>query len=933
MQPSQKTFGILFLFVFLIIFSVFLIPPFYTGGVKSTHDNVSLYYEESHLYKTPISEVKPESSPSPILATNPSNSIEDATVSQSNFSVVSDPIHIQIQDAAGYPINQGHIVMGQESIPFKNGELILEKNQVTGNSISVYAEGYQTTKSELTLQDNNPIVFQLEYLSDYEIRVWDEKDENVPVAGAEVVLSQVRDCPRPLPERYRVWMGQIGLMIFYEMEFSKNGLIIRNVSVPKMFQEGLPNFPETQAFFPVQDDIIQSIGTCSWNQSEFVPTLSFPYIIPLPHNRSSQARMLDTLNYATGQRGSKRFLEKVVVRQDVKEDSFVLELSLDQGGSTEVQRQITNNEGRCFFKNIPPGFYFVQAHRDHQYSFVRSLLPTTGGVNLKLASKGMLGVVVDIAPLISGYNIIPPKVILEESHILLHTISEKGGLISKRAQNGFAMFSNLEFGLYHLTVTPPEGCGYAKDEREISFFSPSQQIYVPLRRTETHSIEGEIIHTETKEPIEGIRLQLLTLSYGNSVECAESVSDERGKFIFRDLPKGEYKIAQKVETSQDLLYFLSNEELSQSRIEAARPFIGRNYDEKEEDHFSPSIRIENDPVYYIQLKMISCSETHFSGRVIDRNHNPVAGAYLEVRPFKGSMRYQGKLLVPRIPINDEEGRFQFSMITKNTTNYLSHLYDGEIRARVAEVTPRQYREVDIEGNKRVTLDPNETTLNRALGSQFIQFRLGDVIQDIEIVVDDQEIYDLEGRILTEEKRPLPHLSLSTWQQGDKSLPAFYNPETGDFAVRGIEADDFALLVLDAYQPDPAFPKNQKYYQNENIHFNKKQFQKFIETSNADRKLKMEILLSEGGYITGIVVDEEKKPVPLVLVQTEPDLGKALWTFTNDQGFFYLHSLDPNREYELCLSQGQETPQKVTSNITPDTENILLSYKKTTPNVQ
>ena len=205
-----------------------------------------------------------------------------------------------------------------------------------------------------------------------------------------------------------------------------------------------------------------------------------------------------------------------------------------------VAKRITDSDGRCRFKNLPAGTYFVQAQKENRRTHFGVIHPARSGGKLYMAS----GCAVYVKVRYSSISI------LEEGGISGVAVSLKssepsqgGGLYTGRTDKvGMMHFDSIPWGRYQLTATPPHDLYLGSKTIDVTIEEPQQSVTV-LFGSNSYTISGTVLERETRKPVPGFELGL---RHVKSPRGVSTISKSDGSFEFAVYKTGEYEISPNI---------------------------------------------------------------------------------------------------------------------------------------------------------------------------------------------------------------------------------------------------------------------------------------------------------------------------------------------------------------------------------------------------
>lgn len=901
--------------------------------------NIRFYYDKplKTLSPTPPERIAFVSIPTPVSA---SPSLDSGTET-TRTSVSSKPsIRCEVRDLLGAFIQSGTITTQTQNYPFQNGYAQIPVDNIENETcvLEAHSEGYQPASQTIHKGRDDYADFQLDYFCDFSVQVISEELSKKEIQGATVYFYQKLSATRPLLKQLQPAFftqnrddnSNVSVpCTMCQIRVDDNQLRVMKASDISNTEQQLANLgshgfhfetssSDIAAFTPQKDDFILSVGSAAWSGNFFFTPLHRSFSLPINKTNTERMRILDTFSLSRHTRNSPGTTEHVLINRDRLVGNCYINIPTFSGREDPVKTLVTDSYGRCQFQNVYPGLYFVQAVKENGRSMIRPLYPAVGGTILKLHTRANLTVRTGLMNDVSKYDF---TVWLKDVSVLIQPTSKEnsGFYTSKTNRRGIVSFQSLPFGSYQLIAHPPKNADLAPIEQKIEITSPQQEISLFFSDWDRHTIEGEVVLLGTKEPVADISVDLLRTSFGSYNPCATTRTDQNGKFSFPDLPKGRYKVACYPDTFEEMKYYPYDESMNTDRRVNERPFIGQGANELTGDYASKDIDVFDRPIYFIQIKMIDCIQTRFVGKVTYPNQQPAKDAELTIRPFGVPYLTTKKITHPYPPITDEEGLFDFVLFTKAVPGYDSIVYQGDIRAK--------FNRRDSETNTDLIYSPNQKIVPESTGYKKLEFTLGQTINNIHIIVDPNNVFSLEGKLLTEDGLPITHAQIEMFQN-ELNVPGILLPN-GEFQFPGLEKDYVSIIIMDARHHDPNADPPTKYYVDESVFFTREQIlERFPLPQKGEEILKMEITLKRAGFLQGRVVDSQNSPAYKVFVTTSPTLQTGGHTAITDQkGNFIIQRLPLDQTYSLyTLNNDQSDSVLRYTDLPPNLDNITIQLE-------
>lgn len=802
------------------------------------------------------------------------------------------------------------------------------------------AKGYQSFSDTIDVNNRSFYDIILDYRCDYQIIVYGI-EKNVksmsdlpPQENARVLLYRSILCPRPVnkslqvlvetkfgrkPSLYNIQLSGNQFHIIDSGNLSRFDEIIEK-QTSKHLESGKYNLPST-------GDFVDQIGTCSNSQgTQFEKSFSplFWYFIPIKNTETQLVRMVDTLQISLHDyEQSDNFSRIRFSRLDGGKSEKKLYLPCFNISNEIVSEEITDENGIAYFKDLKPGLYFVQAKYDEQYSQVRPLTPSTGGTKLRLSSSSTLTV-----KTIKGGNL--SNYFVENTKISLKSINNNSPatILDNTDERGQVRIKSVPFGTYLIKAEPPSYTEMLPVENTVTINQPLQTISLFFNDWSRHSIKGRVIYHGTDDPINGIPLELFEERDKSFYPCSKTISDNNGEFIFQDIPKGIYEIRYIPNLSEKQSYYLLKE--TPSFPPDHEPFYIPLHDDT-----AIQLQIVDETVRTVQIEMIGTKETRFSGMITDTRKQPVADAEIHLYRYYNSNNNTRELEIYTDCYDslrsNEYGEFYFTIYSRDIPSMNGITYSGKITAEVKSIHPDaepvQF-DTGLSSNTSI-IDVFERITPQMKGAADFQFRLGENISSINVMLDDSHLFTVYGRLRTESDAVPYDAKIGILQNNINRILLGTYYQNGEFSIPGVEIGNFVIIVDDAYE----YNDNERInYENIRYSVNKSQAENISNYYHKhDENLKIEITLKESGYLMGRLLDLNNNPLSNIVIQTDPDLGKSKYSYTDNNGRFKISNLSKTETYSLYANvRGNNVDKKIIllmSDLQPNLDNIILQVKR------
>ena len=451
------------------------------------------------------------------------------------------------------------------------------------------------------------------------------------------------------------------------------------------------------------------------------------------------------------------------------------------------------------------------------------------------------------------------------------------------------MFEDIPWGDYTLTASPPNETPLSVS---VSVEEPYQILTVAFPGETGFEFSGKVVRGDTNQPVEGIPIQLTyNTNLDETIRSGQphgvELSKEDGSFHFTNVQPGRYMI--QVLTRLYYKGFLPKHAF----------FIPENPFMKD---FGINVVIDKNVADYI-LQVFPGVETHIQGTVVNNNGTPVSGVSLKLKNFPSNAAYDMEIpLVQGAAKSDDSGNFDISFITSANDNvYKAHLDAAQIKDDGVKKNFDSISEVGGMGTIGMmgAGSGNQLGFVQAQGSLPLEFKVGETISDIRIVLKDIDPYIIEGKISTEDGGWPKQVMLYVNSQNTSTIAKI--DEEGNYHAELPTPGTYYLQVGVTQMAEivKGFgAKSRKEYCDEYLK---------VELNEENHSVHKDITLEKGYYLYGRVIDKDQNPIPNLFVTAKAmSEGKQVSSgsafSTNEQGYFTITGLRRNYEHNLVVKK-------------------------------
>ncbi|MFH1744360.1 MAG: M56 family metallopeptidase, partial [bacterium] len=823
-------------------------------------------------------------------------------------AAAENPSKTRIVDALGDPIPGGHIEIDGKQYKFENGDLDLPALVKGKHTFVAQADGYESLTREVEFPLSEGLVLTMEYTCSLEFVVRSNDEDSKPIRGAEVIVWRGPEVQRPVSSEVQVQayhnQPEAGPMV---LKPDENG--IRVVSDGAV---SLRTYRETNGGFmpPKTGDLIVGLSGTMCRIGDRPRHEQMYYRMPIEKPLSKRLRVWDAFT-AYALLGSSLKGDDTMEFERGTERFWWSILRMNPTGFDEVAATSkTNREGKCQFDNLPAGTYFAQARKGELRSTISAVHPARKGEELRLKRPNATVVIQAKLHGLTGWEI---SAVPRANIQLKHVGTRGGGLFTAKAdQFGRAEFEQVPWGQYLLTVSPTEESSLDPKTMEVSVLEPRVDFTVEFEVENAHMISGKVVRADTKEPVEGFPLELFRQTRPFGV-YGRKTSDSVGRFEFSNALPGEYILIPLTHPGEYMGY-----------LPVKGFLLRKNW--KVSEGIEQEFEVVDEDIGELVVPVLPGIETHFSGKVTGPDGVPVSGAEIAFGDSKFGNRYA---FLEQENVSKDDGTFSLSIVTTPD----DQVREGRLHAAVfAPPEPKKKASGAAIGGAVGGLiggigggvggvgggfgqgGPS------AQGSQGFQFRVGETVSGIEIVLQTPETaHSLIGAIKTNDGKWPVDLSLYAYQNGQH--------------LQG-QVNDDATYRIDWLQPGPfeigvSIP-SMSGTSADGIRFQRKEYcheSRKLVMPEDQRTITSDITLVKAGHIRGKVVDSAGNPIEGLVVSTVgSDSGG--YDNTEENGEFWMIGVRPGKTYTVEVKPGAwSTPLARVEGVALGTENLIIPISK------
>ena len=840
--------------------------------------------DEENKKSFKLTESKPSSLPD-----SASSQISESTLANST-STPQEGFIVRIQDAMEQPAASGIISIGTKEYQFTKGQLVINDLQVGDIPVSVSAEGYSPVNKVINLDKTSSAVITMEYLNSYEISV-ENINGSTSTENFTVRIWKGDSPSRPTKNNTAVVTTKYG----YDLSRTGFGFLQNQCIVTQgLIYPPKVDFDTKTDGASTKGDRLLALGNCAWffNSSSNHQISNFSWmakeIVPIQKAQSPNLRIWDALYLAQQKEPNSinQCKEKCEVQRGSKTGYYFITFpELPQNSQLLCELQ-TDKNGKCRIDNLPPALYYAQAFKDNQSSMIVPMHPACGGANLRVDDHSHVSVFVRKEGI--EYKAFKQAAV-EHAEVILRAAEGQSGFYSAVTTHGKIDFSNVPYGKYHLAITPLDG---QRIEKEILIQKPEERIDVSISGWEKYTISGILIDADTEKPIPEYPL-ILDDNSTNEL----TMTGEDGRFVFPDIPARMYNISIDLATFNNYQYlpeihdFAMSHQRLYSVAKAAVP--GASY--------------EN-----IEIRLYKPQETKFSGRVLAKDKNPMAGVNIYVSFAESSSAALMKLhSFPVNAVSDQNGYFSVTIIGGQKNYYTQGTFEITAIDGVQNIPA-------FEPNNRWSGTELET-MN--VGSLSIEGKAGQTYEKLEIIMQGKKDKTFYGHLNVDEDDfkgiQIFAIQSTFWINGKL--------KNNDFTISNLAPGEFILQINPPWETEVETQYETK--------FIKKYLSviKNITMPDNQKEMHVDITFRKNAYMMGWATADNGKPlrgVDVIVIYENPENSLKNRYMTDNKGFFFIDGLSSNEYYRLRFSRGEEDKEIYRSEpLMPETKEIKIEVKE------
>lgn len=848
---------------------------------------------------------------------------------------ISTGLQIKIVDAIGDPIPGGILDCDGTEYSFQNGVCTITPAIKGRHSLTVRADGYETVSKDIDVKEEESLTVTMEYLISLQFVVYNDPEMRKPISDAEIVLWKGPSVQRP---------------IFKETSLNMHSFTGGDYKIT--FQEkdgtfhiiGVNANSSDQKEIPQPGDRLTGVSAFALEKDD---TLNFPLKLPrlpLLNDNSRRLRIWDALVYYSGNAANTEIFDDKIEFE--KEDSSkFMDLIWRVPKPAEqkiIASKMTDKNGMCRFDDLSAGTFFAQASKNEKYCPPYIIHPARGGAEFYMNQTGEKNMgKIDVHVQLSASGTYRMSRDIEGSKVIL--TPEKGFQTSNTDRSGRVTFESVSWGECTIKVLPTGDVPFSPITQKFNFQEQNKTITIFVESG--FDIKGKVVREDTKTPVPNFGLLLFFKNTNETISAkrvspgmyGETITSEEGSFIFPNTRPGEYFLTA-LNESDFIGCFQGESDDPSETIDSVYTYDSRL-----------NLQVLDRSLEEIVYKVLPRVKTRFRGVVKTPDGEFLPGAKIEIgsiatRQIMGvSSLFFNKLNYTKEgATTDERGSFDITVFTTPSRRFLTK----EITAKIEEEI--KYPPNSISNISSLPNKPFGMSVIKNQGSTTVHFQTGDTVENILIVVDETDYYEITGKITTEDgiwpittdplgddappfgvkpingKWPV-EVQLSGSQKHYHNIPGDIDP-MGNYRIRIPEKDRVNLIV------DIIFPFSSNTFTKEYI---PPYCSISVPVENKDglKVVNKDIVLKIAGYFSGRVVNEKNYPLENISVKAfSPGVEYPilLSAVTDENGYFMITNVQKGLEYNLqAIYPGEENPSATIERLKPTLDNIILQVSEPT----
>ncbi len=837
---------------------------------------------------------EPEATPAQALVTA-------ATEPTTLQTLISDALEVRVVDALGDLISDATLEIAGTIYDASSGRISIEDLSEGTQVVTAHAEGYTSSSKTIDIPARETVDIELEYTCSFVITVLDNPEEGKPVAGAEVKLWEGPEVPRPVGRT---------LTIKIHNNFWDNwdgAIVLRRKGGKIQVTDSLGSVDSR-----FMDRSLKDTLTVTGLTNDF-------HLVQIP----SLLRLWDSLAVLClpGEDSAEK-LKMIFEKADrTFTESFCI---AEKEKGKLLSTVVTNANGECAFRDLPARLYYVTVESGDMTSFVHPLCPAFSELEIPLFPEDENEIVVRA---INEDSTFWRERSISDIEVRAQAIGRMIMVAGKPHERGGVSVKPLPRGEYKVSVTPPEKANVVPTQKtvEVCIEEPITRVVVPFNMKDRYKVTGKVIRADTKQPVAGHPLQLscdLNRMTREETRKQKESWSQRGRTYTKKFAK--YAVTETDQNGEFEFYPVDNGEYLIENVLLPEKFDGfipappQNQTPDKDPHFW----LEDADVTGIEFYVIPGVMTHFEGKVISADGEPVDLANVTLNASGGSARastYMGGHFEMDLftPVSDESGTGVFEVIKK---------YHG---LETKTVTKNKQQ---LKG----TIYGPEGEIH---GSLSIEYEPGSAVENVVIVLQPETSGPMLSGVIKTKDGSVPEFVEFFKMQANQKLPDRKSSnarilEDGSYNIdlKNFQPGPFMVQVF-CSQPKPVIEGTERLntFSPDQYFYQKAEFTLLENTET----LHHDFVLEEAGYFYGKIVDQDYKPVAkasvIVYDTAAPSYNEAnMFGYrstckTDVNGMFLLDGIRRDLKYKLKVSgpSGSGTSSVELDNLEPPSDNIVI----------